>query len=193
MKIKRSLTLIELLAALALILIVGGVLSLPARSFLDAIRFEKEVKIIADKLNLASRLSVNLSTKTEVFIEKKNAHYLLYLSHDLEEDGDLLSKFFKRQQVLSSIKKITFNGETEPLYRFTFFADGKGFEKGLLELSSPSNRRRFIPFFPYFSLFEVKNNEPKTSEDQSVPLYPEPLLTPISMNFTFEPFQEALC
>lgn len=183
MKIKRSVTLIEMVIALALVLILGSILALPAARFIQETRFDREAKRIADKFNLASQLSVTLSTKVKVFMEKEGGVWKIYLSHNLENNHDPLLQLFKKKEALPALSAVHFEKEEKNEYRFTFYAGGKVPMEGVLELASAPliGKKVWIHFPGYLAPFHVETSLPKKKPASTPPHYPQEFIRVIEL------------
>jgi hypothetical protein len=150
-------TLIELLVVVALLALVGGIVSIKVGQAMQAERFATEVQLVIDKLRLAQNLMLMLNEDVKVHFKKETDSIDCRLSFEC-----LLNKGWERElsrpHKLTTIRQVDFKGDrggsAPSEVALEFMSGGIVMSKGVLSLSSgkgrSSHNKRYVclPGYP---------------------------------------------
>jgi len=135
-------TLVEVLIAMALLAVVGGVVALNVRKAILQQRFRSDVSLVVHTLRLAQQLMLVFNTDVKVRFwplpDQRGFGYLL----DFE---DKLDTYWKREATrprapLKGIHAISFGSDTRQV-EIQFLSGGMVMSRGILQLSSAAEGR----------------------------------------------------
>lgn len=140
---RRYVTLLELLIVIAVLALVGGLISIGVTRVLTHQRFKTEVSLIVDQLRLAQDLMLILGTDVRVifYVEKgeKNQEGLNYkLELETQISPEIEKEVLRKHKPLKTIKGLTFlDKDSEPgKTTVRFQSKGAVMSSGLMTLAT---------------------------------------------------------
>lgn len=140
---RRNVTLLELLIVIAILALVGGLVSIGINRALFEQRFRTEVSLIVDQLRLAQDLMLILGTDVRVvFAEDKNDKNSIGNKSSLELETsisrDIEREILRKSTVYKAVKGISFKDDEQKAGQITVKFQSKGavMSKGLMRLAT---------------------------------------------------------
>lgn len=188
---KQSLTLIEILIVMGLIVLLSTAFALPAKKMVEHQRFLSSIRKIQDRLHICQHISFLGPAFAHLHFKKKENNWINNIEVEALLNRDsLLSHFpqkrIKKDDLLYGIKKILLidsSGKEIAFPSLTFYPEGKLFTKGILEVTSSSNNEKRYFLLPgYPSPVKATKIKPEliNNENQDSHLYPVELVPVIS-------------
>jgi type II secretory pathway pseudopilin PulG len=139
---RRCVTLLEILIVIAILALVGGLVSIGINRAISEQRFRTEVGLVVDQLRLAQDLMLILGTDVRVIFaaEKgdKNAEGIrFWLELETKLSPELERELLRKHSPLKSIKGVFFKDDTEPgKINVRFQSRGAVMSSGLMRLAT---------------------------------------------------------
>lgn len=169
-RVKRPITLIELMVVLAIIGSIAGVVGLSIKKALREQRFKNEVEEFVSALRLAQ----NLMVIADADIHVKVTAGADGITYTLESERQLPAGWDKElahaSKTLKSIHHLSFNESSGGAADFKFFSGGAVMSQGCIALSTddgPNSLIRYIPLPGYPAPIRSGENVEEILEDNS--------------------------
>jgi|GEM_PF-5468201 len=145
MRKKASFTLLELLLCAALVAFALGAVTLSIPRFIANERFEKDVKVVLQKIELVTELMLDCdSSITLAFDESKEGVQLSIIPAK-----ELPKKWIRVPKPLKEIRSVSFDGERACHLELLYDCEVGGCPRGLLTLEGKNRKQTLsLPGFP---------------------------------------------
>ena len=145
MRKKGSFTLLELLLCVALVAFAFGAVSLSIPRFLASERFDKDVKIVQQKIELVQELMLNCDQSISLIFDTTAKGTLI----SIVPTQGLPKKWIRSPRPLQEIQNISFDGEKATHLELLYDAEIGGCPRGLLTLYGKKGSQTLsLPGYP---------------------------------------------
>lgn len=143
---KQPITLLEILIVMAILALVSGVVAVSINRVLTAQRFQNEVSMIVDELNLAQNIMTIMNTDVRVMFKESpgNKGIEYWLEMDTLLSGHVQKEINRRKGVLKTIRGVFFQDEliseiSEGKLDVKFLSSGAVMSRGIMRLATTDN------------------------------------------------------
>lgn len=170
----RKITLIEVLIAMALIAMIGGVIAINVQGLLREQRFNSSVELVSNQLQTAQNLMVILNSDVKVVIDKNDQQTY---SISLQPEKSVSKQFYQtlnQNKSLPGVSSMKFDDEEKNQMTLLFSALSQKTPEGVLELVSDDDESQYFSFPGYPKFIEAQARPAIREEklNESSILYP---------------------